>query len=205
MCIVAAGIIAIEGGDMSRAYTLTKGDETHTFESEKEACEFIGAKQQSVSNAYCKNYKIRGYKIIRGESTSHCESNTRLYRIWSSMKHRCRGKNHEAYHNYGGRGIKVCDEWNKYKAFRKWALENGYSDELTLDRIDNNGNYEPSNCRWATMKQQCANKRTNHYVIVNGEKMIIAECSRKYGIPKSTIRMRDNNGADVLTGKKENK
>ncbi len=187
---------------MRTSYTLIKGDEVHTFNSEREACDFLNVRPSNVASAYMKHYKIRGYTAIRGKPTAHLESHTRLHRIWYSMRDRCNREKHSAYSNYGGRGIKVCKEWDKYEAFRDWALTNGYSDSLTIDRIDVNGNYEPSNCRWATMKEQCANKRRNHFVTVNGEKMIVIECSRRYGIPKSTILAREKRGADILTGKR---
>lgn len=85
---------------------------------------------------------------------------TRLHRIWKAIKSRCYNENTKNFKWYGERGIKVCDEWkNNYKSFEKWALENGYQDDLTIDRIDVNGNYEPSNCRWITLKEQQQNKR----------------------------------------------
>ena len=84
----------------------------------------------------------------------------RLYRAWHNMRMRCYYPNCEGYKWYGGRGITVCKEWNEdFGPFRDWALSHGYTDELTLDRIDNDGNYEPSNCRWVSMKEQCANRR----------------------------------------------
>lgn len=90
----------------------------------------------------------------------------RLKRIWYGMKNRCMSPKNPAYPTYGGRGIKVCDEWlNSLDKFIIWALSNGYSNELSLDRIDSNGNYEPSNCRWTTMKIQANNRR--HYWLPN--------------------------------------
>jgi len=97
----------------------------------------------------------------------------RLYNIWVKMKHRCNDKNLE---NYGKRGISVCSEWsNSYTLFKKWAEENGYSDELTIDRIDNSGNYSPENCRWSTVNVQNRNKRNVKLVTIFGETKSIPE------------------------------
>jgi len=91
--------------------------------------------------------------------TTHGQTGTRLHRIWVEMKHRCYLQSDTNYHKYGARGITVCDEWrNDFKAFYDWAMSHGYSDELTIDRIDGTGNYEPTNCRWATYTEQNLNR-----------------------------------------------
>lgn len=101
---------------------------------------------------------------------THGLTDSRIYKTWTNMKQRCNNPNHKAYKNYGGRGIKVCDEWNNSsETFFKWAFENGYDDNLELDRIDNNLGYSPDNCRWITHKEQQLNKRNNRLVKYNGE------------------------------------
>lgn len=94
---------------------------------------------------------------------THGMRSTRLYRVWNDMKNRCYRQSYHAFNHYGGRGIKVCDEWlNDFQAFYNWAIANGYQVDLTIDRINSNGNYCPENCRWATMAEQNENKRAKN-------------------------------------------
>lgn len=112
----------------------------------------------------------------------------RLYKIWTGMKRRCYDERRLEYKNYGGRGIEICQEWkNSFEAFRDWATENGYTDELTIDRIDVNGNYEPSNCRWVTLKEQANNMRTNTMVTYKGETKTLAQWAESFGINYHTL------------------
>lgn len=110
------------------------------------------------------------------EKHGYIKLNQRLYKIHNAMVERCYNVNHKQYKHYGGRGIAVCNEWrNDFMNFYEWAMNNGYKEELTIDRVDVNGNYEPTNCRWATAKQQGRNRRTCRYFTINDETHNLSE------------------------------
>jgi len=115
---------------------------------------------------------------------THGMTNTRIYGIWKAMRARCTQPNYPQYHRYGGRGISICQEWlDDFMAFYEWAINNGYADDLSIDRIDVNGNYCPENCRWVTNDIQQNNKRTNKYYTYNGETHSIADWARILKLP----------------------
>ena len=117
------------------------------------------------------------------EKRKHGLMNTKLYAVWRSMKQRCFDENSSSYFRYGGRGITVCDEWkDDFQAFYDWSMANGYREGLSIDRIDVNGNYEPGNCRWATMKKQANNRTNNTIVEYNGVSKTLSEWAEFYNI-----------------------
>lgn len=131
-------------------------------------------------------------EINKEKNTRHGDSHTKLHRAWTNMRYRCNNPNCREYKNYGGRGITICKEWDSYEAFRDWALANGFDSGLSIDRIDVNGNYEPSNCRWVGIKAQSNNTRRNNKLTYNNETHTIQEWSEITGINWTTIKERIN-------------
>ena len=137
------------------------------------SCGCLGAERR-----FCASYK-------------HGSIGTRLYRIWSGMIERCHNPNNRNYKNYGSRGIIVCNEWRlDFTAFQTWALANGYQDDLTIDRKENDGPYSPQNCRWISLKEQQNHKRDNRLLTFNGETHNITEWAKITGINRGTISSR---------------
>lgn len=138
---------------------------------------------------------------------THGMANTRLYNVWSNIKARCNCKTNDSYPRYGGRGIKLCKEWDDFETFYRWAYENGYDEnaeygKCTIDRIDVNGNYEPSNCRWVDSYTQGNNKRNNIRLEYDGETHSLKEWSEKVHIKYSILLKRYHSGwgvAEILT------
>jgi len=151
-----------------------------------------GYRRMFLCKCDCGNEKVvRLSSLMNGDTSScgcykkevasnaercHHESKTRLYNCWQRIKNRCYRESNHNYKFYGARGIKVCDEWkDDYFKFKDWAITNGYQENLTIDRIDPNGNYEPSNCRWITQKEQTRNMRSNTIVDIKGVKFTLSE------------------------------
>lgn len=130
-------------------------------------------------------------ELAKKRTETHGSSGDRLYGIWKDMKKRCNNPNKHTYKYYGGRGIRICEEWDhSFAAFQEWALHSGYEQQLTIDRIDVNGNYCPENCRWTDWKTQCNNKRNSLYLTYKGEKKTIAEWENVTGLQAGTIYQR---------------
>lgn len=157
-----------------------------------------------------KRITVRGDHLRRGATQScgcymrekakkqhkrHGETGTRLYSIWCNMKKRCDDQKYKSYPNYGAKGIKVCPEWSEsFEAFRDWSISNGYRDDLTIDRIDVYGNYEPENCRWSTMLEQQNNRGNNRVISFRGVSKTVSQWAKETGISEGTIRSRLDRG-----------
>lgn len=129
---------------------------------------------------------------------THGMSKTHLYRLYYRMIRRCCNANNDHYHMYGGRGIRICDEWlNSFETFAEWAYANGYEEGLSIDRIDVNGNYEPSNCRWISVKDQSHNKRQSRLYEYNGKVQDVAQWANEYGLKYGTLLDRLNRGWSI--------
>lgn len=137
-------------------------------------------------------------EMLSNRSNAHHHSQTRIYKIWIDIKKRCYNINSINYKNYGGRGITICDEWkNDFMPFYNWSMNNGYTDKLSIDRINNDGNYEPSNCRWVDKFTQANNTRRNHYITYKGKEMTLAEWSKTLNIGYDCLKTRLRRGWSI--------
>lgn len=127
----------------------------------------------------------------RTDGLKYGDSRERIHNIWYLIKSRCEEPSSPNFHNYGGRGIHLCDEWSNgiegYFRFKEWSLNNGYSENLTIDRIDNSGNYSPENCRWVDTYVQGNNKRNNVFIEYCGKTQTLSQWARNLGVPMKSL------------------
>ena len=172
-------------------------------------CKCDCGKTKQINGRHLRRGNISSCGCISKEGnhvTHGLSKRNRLYRIRGGIKSRCDNPNVPSYKHYGARGISVCEEWRDYKAFHEWAVSNGYSEELTIDRIDVDGNYCPENCRWISRGEQVNNRRTTKYVTINGIKKPRSEWAKEYGISYWTLRSRHDfgyQGLELLEGKND--
>lgn len=172
--------------------------------------EFGGQRNQHVvCKCSCGTFVLKVANRVKGQQSCGCltremssarakrfvrhgETRTRLHRIWAGMLARCNAEYASGYNDYGGRGIAVCKEWGHYETFRDWALQNGYDDDLTIERVDADGNYEPTNCKWVTRYRQMQNRRTTTFVEAFGEKKSLSDWvnDRRCTINRECLRTR---------------
>lgn len=162
------------------------------------ACHLKSGEYVSCGCYHMKRFLASGVDYRFKKKHGMCQ--TRIYREYRNMKYRCSNPNSPGYHNYGGRGIKVCSEWlgeNGFENFYNWSINNGYDDKLTLDRIDVNGDYEPSNCRWVDWETQYNNTTKSVKLTYNGRTMTATQWARELGVDRHTIYDRIRNGWSV--------
>lgn len=153
-----------------------------------------GASLRNKNGVSCGCY---AHEQLLKRNTTHNLTSHPLYHVWQGMKKRCYNKNDKSFYLYGERGISVCPEWkNEFLNFYNWSIKNGYTEGLTIDRINPNGNYEPSNCRWATPKQQSNNKRNNSFIIHNGHKYSSYDLSLMCNLTQKEITRLIREGRD---------
>jgi|AGTN01.1.fsa_nt_gi hypothetical protein len=146
----------------------------------------------NLLNGYTKSCGCLFNELNPGITLTPNGKQTRLYMIWGGMRQRCSNPNHIGYKDYGGRGITVCDEWKSFKAFHTWAMSNGYTDGMSIDRKDNDASYCPSNCQWIPREEQGIHTHRIHFLTLNGATKSITEWSRLTGIGRATITKRIN-------------
>lgn len=164
--------------------------------------------QRTTKSCGCLNDEAIHRTGKDANGSTHGLTGTRLYRIWKAMKGRCGNPNKSDFYLYGARGVSVCDEWKEFERFRDWALSAGYRDDLTLDRIDVDGNYCPANCRWLSNEQQQLNKRNTVNLTIDGVTKPLTQWAREAGLRRRTVysRMqRGISGKDLISPLKRKK
>ncbi|MEN1936018.1 hypothetical protein AAIE21_10425 [Paenibacillus sp. 102] len=169
---------------------LTYSSVTDLRVGKKKSCGCLAKKSRKLGN------KTHGLKNV----------NKRLYTTWKNMKSRCLNEKNKSYQYYGGKGVTICGDWLSYENFYNWAITNGYKDDLTLDRIDNHGNYDAENCRWVDRKTQTRNRDITVKVLFRGKEVPITELAEKYGVDYLLIKARHYRGFkndELIKGRKK--
>lgn len=164
---------------------------------------------QQLTSGRTKSCGCLVHDVCKVVNVTHGMSGTRLHKIWCNIIDRCTNENSPSYKNYGGRGIKICNEWRRsFQSFYDWAMSHGYKENLTIDRVDNNGDYCPDNCRWTDKLTQANNTRNNHYIEYNGERHSTAEWARILNISYPALKHRIERGwttEEAFSGKRNPK
>ena len=192
-------LIDLTGQRFGKLVVLRKADDTEklTGQSSSWVCKCDCGNTTVVRSIFLRNGETKSCGCAK--SSLNGGSKSPLYSRWRSMIRRCESSKDNGYKDYGGRGISVCNDWHNFDIFEKWAYENGYSKsentyDCTLDRIDVDGNYCPENCRWIGMKGQCNNRRSNHYIELNGIIHTLKEWAEIYNIDYRTVKGRLHRG-----------
>lgn len=152
----------------------------------------------------CLNKELRQQRNFKHGFKTR-DSHMRLYNTWSDMRRRCNNPNRKRAKSYYYKGIQVCDEWNNFENFYEWAINNGYDDSLTLERIDNNLNYCPENCKWIPKSEQSKNRTSNHYITYNNETKTLTDWAETLGINRTTLSSRLRRGWSIEEAFQPNK
>lgn len=161
-------------------------------------CTLCGSERKVVGASLTSGASTKCRKCVPRTALAKPHRNERIYHIYTAMKQRCYNKNSFGYKNYGGMGIKICKEWDDFNTFYNWAMANGYADNLTIDRIDCCGDYEPSNCRWVNYDVQSANRRNVHKINYNGVTLSLSAACREIGKDRSCVtNLAKRNGISI--------
>lgn len=155
--------------------------------------------ESNLRSGYSKSCGCLASETTTKRNMSHGGAHTRLYQVWSNMRRRCSDPKNNRYQNYGDRGIRVCEEWEHFENFREWAYATGYDDKApygvcTIERINTDGNYEPSNCTWKSIKEQCSNRTSNILITYNGKTLTATEWEKELHFSKDRVCMRIRRG-----------
>lgn len=180
-------LISLIGNHFGKLTVLCRSKENSKSGNAKWICQCDCGNQAIVIGSHLRSGHTTSCGCNKISEQAQGLSSTRLYRIWINMHNRCYNKKHDAFKWYGAQGIKVCNEWHSFLPFKEWAEKNGYDDTLSIDRIDGQNDYKPSNCRWQTQKEQMNNVSSNRILVFNNEELTQAKFAEKYKLKYHTV------------------